>query len=163
MAKESIQVAQSHAQLDPYLASGTNLQYRQAAVENIVKEGKKFDAVLALEIVEHVSDPKLFITECSSLVQPGGVLIMSTLNRTPLSYALGIFVAERVVKWLPPGTHDWTKFLRPDEIADVIKNNTDLVPNEVIGLGYNPLKGFSIVKDTNINYMLTAIKPIEKE
>ena len=126
-------------------------------------EGKTFDAVLALEIIKHVSYPKLFIAECCSLVEPCGILIMYTVNRTPLSYAVGKVVAERIVKWIQPGTHDWTNFVRVDEIADVIKNKNDLVYDEFIRLGYNPLQGFSIVKDTNINYMLTDIKLMKKD
>lgn len=158
MSKEGIIVARNHAKKDPSIALEEVLQYRESAVEDVAKSGENFDVVLALEIVEHVAEPAIFIQHCASLVRPGGILILSTLNRTVASYVFGIFFAERILRWLPPGTHEWQKFPTPEEVADIISNRTPLTPQEVVGLGYNPLRGsFAIVKNTDVNYILTAV------
>lgn len=136
------------------------LHYREAAVEDLSAAKSTYDVVLALEIIEHVAEPALFVSHCASLVRHGGVLILSTLNRTVASYVQGIVAAERILGWLPRGTHDWTKFPTPEEVADIIDKKTDLTPHEVVGISYNPLKGsFSIVQDKSVNYLLTAIRP----
>lgn len=162
MSSEGIGVARAHAVKDPAIASNDVLRYREAAVEDVLNSGEDFDVVLALEIIEHVSEPAKFLTNCASLVREGGVLILSTLNRTAASYALGIIAAEHVLGWLPPGTHDWTKFPTPEEVADIIRRETKLVPEEAVGVAYNPFRGsFSLVETTNVNYMLTASHPIK--
>ncbi len=159
MSAEAIAVARRHLQHDSILARAANLRYEQAAVEDLVSRGDKFNVVLALEIVEHVAEPAQFIRDCCSLVADGGLLVLSTLNRTALSYALGIVVAERVLQWLPRGTHSWSKFPRPEEVSEVIADGTGLVPEEVVGLSFNPLWGtFQIVDDTSVNYFLSATR-----
>lgn len=161
MSKESIEVAKHHASMDSFLTSSGLLKYKEAAVEDLVAAESSFDVVLALEIIEHVNEPTAFVRNCASLVREGGVLIISTLNRTLKSYALGIIAAERILGWLAPGTHDWNKFPRPEEVAHIIKAETKLVPEEVIGIGYNPLSGtFSIVNDIDMNYILAARRPL---
>lgn len=160
VSKESLDVARFHSSKDPYLMASNRLEYKEAAVEDLVTDTVSFDVVLALEIIEHVSNPTAFVCSCASLVREGGVLILSTLNRTVASYALGIVAAERILQWLPRGTHDWTKFPRPEEVAQIIQTETKLIPTEVIGIGYKPLSGtFAIVRDTSVNYILTATRP----
>lgn len=162
MSKESLQVARYHATKDPYLEKCGLLQYNEAAVENLVASKSNFDVVLALEIIEHVAEPTAFVKDCASLVREGGLLVLSTLNRTIASYALGIVAAERILGWLPPGTHDWNKFPRPEEVADIIKTETKLGSTEVVGVTYRPLSGtFSVVEDSSVNYILIAKRPKE--
>lgn len=160
MSDQSIAIARNHAEKDRFIASSNRLQYAVSAVEDIVATGLRYDAVLALEIVEHVSNPTSFLKQVASIVRPGGVLVLSTINRTPASYALAIVALERIMRWLPPGTHEWSRFIRPDEISATLHSHTPLQTTEVVGVAYNPLTTrFSIVKDTSINYMLTATRP----
>lgn len=127
------------------------------AAEDLVQKDKRYDAVLALEIIEHTSDPALFIELCTKLLKPEGVIIFSTLNRTAKSFALGIVAAEYIMRWLPRGTHDWKKFLKPSEIAAPLRK-LDFDTTDVTGLVYNPVSGkFSLSsEDTAVNYFLAA-------
>ena len=109
---EAIAVARDHA-----AASGLAIDYRAAGVESLAGEGRRYNAVLALEIVEDVANRDTFLAACAALLKPGGVFIGATLNRTPQSYALAIVGAEYVMRWLPRGTHDWRRFLRPSEFV----------------------------------------------
>eukprot|EP00177_Eucheuma_denticulatum_P003016 GFKZ01005423.1.p1 GENE.GFKZ01005423.1~~GFKZ01005423.1.p1 ORF type:complete len:297 (-),score=33.32 GFKZ01005423.1:3576-4466(-) len=164
MSKESLKVAKYHASMDPDLSSSHRLQYKEAAVEDLAENGDSFDAVLALEVIEHVKQPTVFLRSCASLVRPGGILVVSTLNRTVASYALGIVAAERILRWLPNGTHDWTKFPRPEEVSHVIQSETALTPSELVGIRFNLLsRTFSVVEDTSVNYILTATRPLAAE
>jgi 2-polyprenyl-6-hydroxyphenyl methylase / 3-demethylubiquinone-9 3-methyltransferase len=157
MSAQSVAIAKEHALCDPMLVDSPNLQYRVSAVEDLVVKGHSYDAVLALEIVEHVINPAKFLKDCASLVKPGGLLIMSTLNRTAASYALGIVAAERILQWLPQGTHDWNRFLTPEEVAAVLETETDLVCGDVVGVSFNPvINSFAISSNTSINYIITA-------
>ncbi|MGC2629547.1 MAG: bifunctional 2-polyprenyl-6-hydroxyphenol methylase/3-demethylubiquinol 3-O-methyltransferase UbiG, partial [Rhodomicrobium sp.] len=106
--EESVGVAKAHAE-----AIGLSITYRSATAEDLVREGLVFDAVVASEVVEHVADVSSFLKTCRSLCKPGGLLILSTLNRTAKSYGLAIVAAERVLGLVPPGTHDWKKFIKP--------------------------------------------------
>jgi 2-polyprenyl-6-hydroxyphenyl methylase / 3-demethylubiquinone-9 3-methyltransferase len=164
MAVEGIEVAKSHMHLDPALANSGNLRYQVAAVEHLAKEKNVFDVVLALEIVEHVAQPGQFLQDCAALVKPGGVFILSTLNRTAASYALGIIAAERVLRWLPAGTHDWTRFLTPEEITNSLESESNMTCDHPIGLSFNPAtNAFFISDDVSVNYMLTASKSLLRQ
>jgi 2-polyprenyl-6-hydroxyphenyl methylase / 3-demethylubiquinone-9 3-methyltransferase len=160
MAAEGIAVARAHADQDCGLAAAGNLRYEVCAAEDLVARGAAFDAVLALEVVEHVAEPNQFLRNCAALVKPGGLLVLSTLNRTAASYALGVVAAERVLRWLPEGTHDWSRFPTPHEVAASLESEGGLRCDEVVGVSFNPLSNsFSLSADTSINYILTAVKP----
>ena len=109
---EAIAVARAHAE-----ATGLSIDYRVATAESMAAAGQRFDAVLALEIIEHVADPAVFLGSIGALVRPGGAFIGATLNRTARSFAAAIVGAEYVLGWLPRGTHDWRKFVRPSELV----------------------------------------------
>ena len=152
--KENIRVAKAHAQ-----EHNLSIEYLATTVEQVAASGKKFDVVTALEIVEHVADVPVFMEALCKIVKPGGLLVMSTLNRTPKSYLLGIVAAEHILRWLPPGTHDWKKFQKPSELAKHLRAG-GLEVTDVRGLIYNPLsREFSLdIEDLDVNYLLTAIK-----
>jgi 2-polyprenyl-6-hydroxyphenyl methylase/3-demethylubiquinone-9 3-methyltransferase len=147
----TIAAAKSHA-----CAMGLAIDYRTATVEELDAEGKRFDAVLALEVIEHVADPEAFLNGCARLLNPGGAMAVATLNRTARSFLLAIVGAEYVLRWLPPGTHDWARFIRPRELDGML---------EAAGLGvvartgvvYNPLRDrWSLSADTGVNYIVLA-------
>lgn len=151
---ETIGVARQHAEI-----SGVDVAYRCASVEKMAEKKEKFDVVTALEIVEHVADVPAFIAACAALVKPGGLLVMSTLNRTAKSFALGIVAAEYILRWLPQGTHSWKKFLKPSELSrNLHENGMETV--DISGLVYNPLRDeFSLSsRELDVNYLLTAKK-----
>lgn len=151
----AIEAAKTHA-----AQNGLSIDYR---CMDAVDLNEKFDVVLALEIIEHVPDPAAFIDMIADKVAPGGLVIFSTLNRTAKSFALGIVGLEYVLRWVPRGTHDWKKFVRPSEIARAARAN-GLAPGNVCGLAYNPLKGeFALSQtDTDVNYFLTCAAPQTK-
>lgn len=153
-SEKNIAIAKSHAE-------GQNLTigYRAARVEDLVAEGLTFDIVACLEVVEHVPDPAKFIGECARLVAPGGLAVFSTLNRTFKAWALAIVGAEYVLGWLPRGTHQWDRFITPDELAGFAKAaGLDDVRFE--GITYNPLLDvWSRNPDIDVNYLLAATKP----
>ena len=153
----NIEAAKRHA-----AASGLAIDYRQAFAENLVSDSARFDIVLALEVVEHVADVDAFVGACSALMAPGGMLVMATLNRTLKSYALAIVGAEYVMGWLPRGTHDWRKFLRPSELANAIAKS-GAKASDMSGVVYNPLnQQWRLAADSDVNYMITAEKPAAK-
>ncbi len=161
MSTVAVDVARKHIHTDPWLVREGRLFYEQAAVEDLVARGDTYDAVLALEIIEHVDEPDKFLMDCASLVSPGGVLIMSTLNRTNASWLLGIVAAEQILRWLPAGTHNWNKFVIPDEVRNVLIGHTPLIPHQLVGVSYNPFtRRFSISDDTSVNYILSATRPV---
>ena len=114
---------------------------------------------LALEIVEHVADVELFLRTCGELVKPGGLLFLSTLNRTAKSWALAIAGAEYILRWLPRGTHDWKKFLKPSEVVRGLRGGA-IEAQEIVGVVYSPLsRAWSLNKgDLDVNYMLYGTK-----
>jgi 2-polyprenyl-6-hydroxyphenyl methylase/3-demethylubiquinone-9 3-methyltransferase len=150
--KQAISTAAQHAAHE-----NLSIEFIAGAAENLVEQGRKFDVVLALEIIEHVENPALFVKLCTNLVKPGGLVIFSTLNRTWKSYALGIIAAERILNWVPVGTHNWTKFIKPSELADMAQKN-GLHIHTAKGLVYNPFTSeFSIhPHDLDLNYFLVA-------
>jgi 2-polyprenyl-6-hydroxyphenyl methylase/3-demethylubiquinone-9 3-methyltransferase len=152
-AGEALAVARAHA-----AGAGLDIDYREAAAEDLATAGESFDAVLALEIVEHVADPALFLAAAARLVRSGGGLIASTLNRTPKAFVFGIIGAEYLLRWLPRGTHQWRKFLRPSELAAGLRPY-GLSAKEISGLSYNPLTGrWSLSRDIDVNYLVFATK-----
>lgn len=153
---ENIKTAAVHAQ-----QGGLSIDYRCYSAEELAAEGAQFDVVLALEIIEHVANPPIFYDALAKLVKPGGLLILSTLNRTAKSYALAIVGAEMLLRWLPRGTHSWEKFIKPSEMADAISRR-GLRIADTMGLTFNPLSwSFALnPKDLDVNYLISAEKPI---
>lgn len=152
-SEESIQVARSHA-----AETGLTIDYRCATAEALAAAGAEFDVVLNMEIVEHVANLDVFLDASCALTKPGGMMIVATLNRTPQSFVLGIVVAERLLRWLPPGTHQWRKFVRPAELARRLRRNGVAV-TAITGVRYSPLSGrWSLGNDLSVNYMVTGVK-----
>ena len=149
---EAVRVAELHAQRE-----GLDVRYRCAAPEDLAGDGERFDAVLALEVVEHVADLDRFVQACAELRAPGGVLVFATLNRTLKSLALAKIGAEYVLRWLPAGTHDWRKFVRPSEMAAILRRH-GLDVSELTGVTYDPLRrSWSLSRDLGVNYMGVAV------
>ena len=136
------------------------IDYRQGTAEALAESGAQFDIVLALEIVEHVADVDLFLRSCGRMVKPGGLLFLSTLNRTAKAWVLAIAGAEYVLGWLPRGTHDWKKFLKPSEVVNGLRSG-GVEAQEIVGVVYSPLsRAWSLNKsDLDVNYMLYGNKP----
>src|SRR5215217_2617552 len=135
--------------------SHLSIDYRCTTAEAIdVRE--RFDIVLAMEVIEHVTDVGAFLARCAAMVKPGGLMVVSTLNRNWKSFALAIVGAEYVLRWLPRGTHQWDKFVTPDELAQHLANNK-LTITEQAGVVYNPIADrWSISSDMDVNYMVVA-------
>jgi len=154
-APENIEAARRHAE-----GQGLAIDYRCTLVENLVDEGQTFDCVLCLEVVEHVPDVAAFLATCAKLVRPGGLMILSTINRTLKAYALAIVGAEYILRWLPVGTHQWERFVTPDELARHA-TAAGLTLSSREGLVYNPLSdAWSLSQDLDVNYMASAARPI---
>jgi 2-polyprenyl-6-hydroxyphenyl methylase / 3-demethylubiquinone-9 3-methyltransferase len=153
-AEKNIRIAQGHAE-----GQGLSITYRPVRAEDLVAEGRTYDAVVCLEVVEHVPDVPAFLGVIGQLVRPGGVLIVSTINRTMKAYALAIVGAEYVLRWLPVGTHQWDRFVTPDELARGI-SAAGFGPTQFRGMTYNPLTDiWSLNSDTDVNYLASAAKP----
>jgi 2-polyprenyl-6-hydroxyphenyl methylase/3-demethylubiquinone-9 3-methyltransferase len=152
-AEENIAAASAHAQ-----ESGVAVDYRATTAEDLAAAGESFDVVLAMEVVEHVADVGAFVATCATMVKPGGMLIAATLNRTLKSFALAIVGAEYVLRWLPRGTHQWDKFVTPQELESAIERNGLRVTAER-GVIYNPLADrWQLSSDMDVNYMLVAAR-----
>ena len=153
-AERNIATASLHARRQEL-----EIDYRATTAEALAQSGARFDIVLALEIVEHVADVDLFLEACGQLVKPGGLIFLSTLNRTAKAWALAIAGAEYLLRWLPRGTHDWRKFLRPSEVVRGLGAG-GISAQEIVGIVYNPLsRTWSISKnDLDVNYMLYGSK-----
>ena len=132
-ADRNIATARLHAE-----RQGLAIDYREATAEALTAEGRQFDIVLALEIVEHVADVDLFLKSCGRLAKPGGLVFLSTLNRTAKAWALAIAGAEYMLRWLPRGTHDWRKFLKPSEVVRGLRMG-GVEAQEIVGVVYSPL------------------------
>ncbi|MAU20069.1 MAG: bifunctional 3-demethylubiquinol 3-O-methyltransferase/2-polyprenyl-6-hydroxyphenol methylase [Martelella sp.] len=153
-AEKNIGIANTHA-----AESGVPVDYRAVTAEQLAEDGESFDIVLNMEVVEHVADVDFFMTTCASLVKPGGMMFVATINRTLKAGALAIFAAERVLRWLPPGTHQYEKLVRPEEIETPLKAS-GVTPVERQGVFYSPLTdSWNRSKDTDVNYMVLAVKP----
>jgi 2-polyprenyl-6-hydroxyphenyl methylase/3-demethylubiquinone-9 3-methyltransferase len=141
-------------------ASGLEIDYRTATVEALAAAGERpFDAILNLEVVEHVSDPGFVLKTSAGLVAPGGMMVVATINRTLKAFALAKVGAEYVLGWLPRGTHDPRKFLKPDEISRPLEA-AGMTVTAAAGVAYNPLLDvWRVVENTDVNFMVTAVKP----
>ncbi|MFN4209629.1 MAG: bifunctional 2-polyprenyl-6-hydroxyphenol methylase/3-demethylubiquinol 3-O-methyltransferase UbiG [Devosia sp.] len=153
-AERNIAIARLHAE-----QSGLDIDYRATTSEALAAEGKTFDMVLNMEVVEHVDNVPLYMKSCADLVKPGGLMLTATLNRTARAWALAIVGAERILRWLPKGTHDWNKFLTPDEIKTLLTRNGLIVTGET-GVVFHPLADeWRRSRDMSINYMVMAERP----
>ena len=153
-APRNIPVAQIHAQ-----KSGLTIDYRHTTAEALAAAGEQFDVVLNMEVVEHVADPLAYLTACQQLLKPGGLMICSTINRNPKSFLMAIIGAEYVMRWLPKGTHEWAKFITPDELYDLIRK-VGLDPVDRKGFVFNKLTwSWSISgRDLSVNYVTASLK-----
>ena len=150
---EAVGVARAHA-----AESGLDIDYRCSSAEDLAAGGLRFDAVLALEIVEHVADVDAFCAALAALLQPGGTLVMSTLNRTRLSWAVAILGAEHLLRIIPRGTHEWRKFLKPHELAAALRR-AGLQVADIAGMVPDPGSGWRLAPHRlAVNYILTAVK-----
>jgi 2-polyprenyl-6-hydroxyphenyl methylase/3-demethylubiquinone-9 3-methyltransferase len=151
---EIVAAAQLHAE-----EGGLAIDYRATSAEALAAEGAAFDAVLILEVVEHVADVAAFLATVAALVKPGGIVVASTINRTYKAFALAIVGAEYVLRWLPPGTHSYDKLVTPSELAGAFRA-AGLAPADETGVMYVPIADrFRLTRDMDVNYMMTAVKP----
>ena len=143
----------------PAAGQGLDIDYRAARVEDLEAEGRTFDAIICLEVVEHVPDVGAFLKSCAALVRPGGLMLLSTINRTMKAYLLAIVGAEYVLRWLPVGTHQWDRFVTPGELARHLEA-AGLGALVLRGLVYSPLSDtWSVSNDTDVNYLASAARP----
>ena len=150
-AKNNIKIAKQHSEI-----SGLNIDYRLGTAKSIIKTGEIFDVVLNLEVIEHVLKPSQLIMDCATLLRPQGLLAVATLNRTIRAFMIAILGAEYVLRWLPRGTHDWCRFLKPKELTRMITMN-DLKICKTAGLSYNPFaRQWRITNDKSVNYLMIA-------
>ena len=138
---------------------GLKIDYMEAPASELVRSRRQFDAVVNLEVIEHVADKGQFMTNCASLLKPNGLMVLSTLNRTAKSFALAIVGAEYLLRWLPLGTHDWRRFVRPSELAAFCRDNS-LTISQIYGLQYNLISNSWNLNpdDISVNY-IAVIKP----
>jgi 2-polyprenyl-6-hydroxyphenyl methylase/3-demethylubiquinone-9 3-methyltransferase len=153
-APRNIPVAQVHAE-----QSGLEIDYRHTTAEEMAAEGERFDVVLNMEVVEHVADPLAYLTACQQLLKPGGLMVCSTINRNPKSFAMAIVGAEYVMRWLPKGTHEWSKFITPDELYGLI-SQAGLTPVDRKGFVFNPVTWQWRLsdRDLSVNYVTASVK-----
>jgi 2-polyprenyl-6-hydroxyphenyl methylase/3-demethylubiquinone-9 3-methyltransferase len=154
-AEENVAAARVHAE-----KSGLAIDYRATTVEALAETGKRFDIVIASEVVEHVADLDLFTHRCADCVKPGGLMFVTTINRTLKSYALAIIGAEYVLRWLPVGTHDWNRFVTPDELEDSLRDAGLHVVDEGGIIYHLPSGEWRRADDMDVNYMMAAEKRI---
>ncbi|WP_122074494.1 bifunctional 2-polyprenyl-6-hydroxyphenol methylase/3-demethylubiquinol 3-O-methyltransferase UbiG [Pseudophaeobacter sp. EL27] len=153
-AAGNLPVARLHAE-----QTGLTINYRHTTAEDMAAAGEQFDVVLNMEVVEHVADPLSYLTATKDLLKPGGLEICSTINRNPKSYAMAIFGAEVIMRWLPRGTHEWHKFITPDELVELLQK-AGLTPVDRKGFVFNPISwNWSISdRDLSVNYVTASIK-----
>ncbi|WP_171175319.1 bifunctional 2-polyprenyl-6-hydroxyphenol methylase/3-demethylubiquinol 3-O-methyltransferase UbiG [Ruegeria sp. HKCCD8929] len=154
-AEGNLPVARIHAE-----QSGLKIDYRHTTAEALAEAGEQFDVVLNMEVVEHVADPLSYLTATQQLLRPGGLQVCSTINRNPKSYAMAIVGAEVVMRWLPRGTHEWSKFITPDELFDLLRQ-AGLEPVDRKGFVFNSISwSWSISdRDLSVNYVTASVKP----
>jgi 2-polyprenyl-6-hydroxyphenyl methylase/3-demethylubiquinone-9 3-methyltransferase len=153
-SERNIATASTHA-----AEQGLDIDYRASTAEALLEAGEPpFDVILNMEVIEHVADPGEYLRACARLLKPGGLMIVATMNRTLKAFALAKVGAEYILRWLPAGTHDWSRFLKPAEIRDFLSGE----PVEVdgpYGVVFNPLTGrWTESTDTDVNYMMTVVR-----
>ena len=153
-SERNIGTASAHA-----VEQGLTIDYRASTAEALVEAGEPaFDLILNMEVIEHVADPGEFLRSCAQLLAPGGLMIVATLNRTLKAFALAKVGAEYVLRWLPAGTHDWSKFLKPEEVRGFLAQEP-LAVDGPYGVVFDPLSGrWSQSHDTDVNYMMTVAR-----
>jgi 2-polyprenyl-6-hydroxyphenyl methylase/3-demethylubiquinone-9 3-methyltransferase len=157
-AEPNLRAAAAHA-----AAGGLQIDYRWATAESLTDGGQSFDVVLAMEVVEHVLDIAAFIATAARLSRPGGLLIVATINKTLKSLALAKIGAEYVLRWLPPGTHDWNRFVAPRRLSDTIEKQ-GLAVLKTAGIGFDPFSwDWRLTSDTDVNYIVVAGRPPLKD
>ena len=154
-AERNIPVASVHAR-----EQGLAIDYRHTTAEALAAAGERFDAVLNMEVVEHVADPLAYLTACHDLLKPGGLMTCSTINRNPKSFMMAIVGAEHVMRWLPRGTHEWSKFITPEELYDLLRK-AGLDPVDRKGFVFNPVSWSWRLsdRDLSVNYVTTSVRP----
>ncbi|KAL7000631.1 Hexaprenyldihydroxybenzoate methyltransferase, mitochondrial [Sarracenia purpurea var. burkii] len=153
--EKNIKIARLHADLDPLTAA---IEYRCTTAEKLVEEGREFDAVVALEVIEHVADPSEFCKSLAALTVSDGATVISTINRSMRSYAAAIIAAEYLLHWLPKGTHQWSSFLTPEELV-LILQRASISVQEMAGFVYNPLTGrWALSDDISVNFIAFGTK-----
>lgn len=154
-AERNLPVARVHAE-----QSGLTIDYRHTTAEDLAAAGETFDVVLNMEVVEHVADPLDYLTACQRLLKTGGLHLCSTINRNAKSFAVAIIGAEFVMRWLPKGTHDWNKFITPDELFTLLEQS-GVTPVDRKGFVFNPLAWtWSLsARDLSVNYVTASLKP----
>lgn len=154
-AERNIPVARVHAE-----QSGLTIDYHHTTAEDMAAAKEQFDIVLNMEVVEHVANPLSYLTACRELLKPGGLHICSTINRNPKSFAMAIVGAEYVMRWLPKGTHEWSKFITPDELFDLMRQ-AGLNPVDRKGFVFNPVTWSWKIsdRDLSVNYVTASLKP----
>jgi len=153
-SEKNIRIAAAHAE-----QTGLEIDYRATTSETMAAAGEQFDIVLNMEVVEHVADVPLYLKSCAELVKPGGLMFVATINRTAKAFALAIVGAEYVLRWMPKGTHSYSKFLTPEEISSQLKRHNMSIKDKT-GVTYSPLRDqWRKSRDMSVNYMLLAEKP----
>jgi 2-polyprenyl-6-hydroxyphenyl methylase/3-demethylubiquinone-9 3-methyltransferase len=152
-SERNIGTASTHA-----AEQGVAVDYRCSTAEALLAAGETFDVILNMEVIEHVADPSQFLRDCAAMIRPGGLMIVATLNRTLKAFALAKVGAEYVLRWLPAGTHDWSKFLKPDELRGFLTDEAVAVDGP-FGVVFDPLSGrWSQSHDADVNYMMTVAR-----
>ena len=153
--ESNIKTAMTHAE-----QSGLEIDYRVGTAEGLLASGETdFDLILNMEVVEHVANAGDFLRTCASLLKPGGLMLVATINRTPKALALAIIGAERILRWLPPGTHEYDKLVKPIEIKTALSGQDGLTLSEPIGVSYNPIMdSWRLSNDSSMNYMMIVEK-----
>jgi 2-polyprenyl-6-hydroxyphenyl methylase/3-demethylubiquinone-9 3-methyltransferase len=153
-SERNIGTASAHAS-----EQGLAVDYRCSTAEALLAAGERFDVILNMEVIEHVADPGQFLRDCAGMLKPGGLMIVATLNRTLKAFALAKVGAEYVLRWLPAGTHDWSKFLKPEELRGFLDGAPALTVDGPFGVVFDPLTGrWSQSHDCDVNYMMTVVR-----
>ncbi len=153
-SERNIGTASAHA-----TEQGLDIDYRASTAEALLAAGEPpFDVILNMEVIEHVADPGAYLRDCAQLLKPGGLMIVATLNRTLKALALAKVGAEYILRWLPVGTHDWNKFLKPNELRDFL-SEVPVTVDGPYGVVFNPLTGrWTESSDVDVNYMMTVVR-----